>query len=643
MRQMSTRFSKKGLVFLGIFSALVLPQKGHAQSPRLPTSQPIDPNITSANLVSDVAVDVHGPDGTAFKGQVVLQLLKPNGHVQDKMTVRNGSAKFLGVPRSEMTLVVTAPGFQKVEKKFEVPGDIRQMTITINLRPVSDAEEADSGRAMAALSPKAQKDVGKALEALRANKPNEARNHLEAAQKDAPYSAEVEYLFGVYASQLNQADQAQAHWRKTLALDPKHLSALLAVSQSLLQEKKPEEAIAYLNRAMDAEPSSWRTQALLAEAYVMEGKRDEAIAHAQRAIELGHERADSVQVLLARALAQRGERAQAINVMQDYVRSHPTDAAALTELARWKDAPAGETGLTSEADTTAQITAVTSAATALPIPSNWLPPDVDEKVPAVDAGTSCNVDEVVAKTGQRIVELVHDVDRFTATESLTDQTINKWGIASSPERRTFEYLVSIQEVKQGWLGVDEYRRSSGDGGVEFPEGIVTNGLPALVLIFHPYYSPNYEMACEGLAKWSGQPAWQVHFRQRPGKPIANKAYKLGMNGPSYPVALKGRAWISADNFQILRMETDLIAPLPEIRLVTEHTAVEYGSVNFRQNNVNLWLPQSAEVYFDWLGHRIHRRHSFSNYLLFAVDDKQKISAPKTDAPAESDPGGGATR
>jgi hypothetical protein len=36
----------------------------------------------------------------------------------------------------------------------------------------------------------------------------------------------------------------------------------------------------------------------------------------------------------------------------------------------------------------------------------------------------------------------------------------------------------------------------------------------------------------------------------------------------------------------------------------------------------------AEVYYDWKGRRIHRRHSFSNYLLFAVDDKQKISAPR---------------
>jgi hypothetical protein len=29
-----------------------------------------------------------------------------------------------------------------------------------------------------------------------------------------------------------------------------------------------------------------------------------------------------------------------------------------------------------------------------------------------------------------------------------------------------------------------------------------------------------------------------------------------------------------------------------------------------------------------MGQRYHRRHSFSHFLLFSVDDTQKISAPK---------------
>jgi hypothetical protein len=96
----------------------------------------------------------------------------------------------------------------------------------------------------------------------------------------------------------------------------------------------------------------------------------------------------------------------------------------------------------------------------------------------------------------------------------------------------------------------------------------------------------------------------------------------------YAVPLKGRAWIAADSFQIVRLETQMVAPLEEIKLAADSTVIEYGPVHFAERNLDLWLPQSAEVYSDWKGRRMHRRHSFSQFVLFSVDDDQKISGPK---------------
>jgi hypothetical protein len=248
-------------------------------------------------------------------------------------------------------------------------------------------------------------------------------------------------------------------------------------------------------------------------------------------------------------------------------------------------------------------------------------------VPQVESGAACALDEVVKKAGKRIEEFIGNVDRFAATESLKHESFNKSGVASFPEARKFDYLVSIREVKAGLFDVQEFRRVRG-AIAKFPDGVETNGLPALILMFHPDIVGNFDLNCEGLARWNGGLAWQVHFRQRADRPNNLRAYKVGLNGSSYPVALKGRAWIAADSYQIVRMETDLVKSMPEIRLVAEHTAIEYGPVRFSERNVNMWLPQSADVYFDWRGRRIHRRHSFSKYLLFSVDDKQTISAPK---------------
>jgi hypothetical protein len=169
---------------------------------------------------------------------------------------------------------------------------------------------------------------------------------------------------------------------------------------------------------------------------------------------------------------------------------------------------------------------------------------------------------------------------------------------------------------------------------EYPGGVQTTGLSALALIFHFNNAGNFTMSCEGLGQWNGRPAWQVHFRQRADKPNTIRAYRFGENGPSYSVALRGRAWIAADSYQVVRMETDLVAPIPQIRLVSDHTLVDYGPVHFKRGNVEMWLPQSAELYSDWRGKRMHRRLSYSNYLLFSVDEKQKISEPKAETESQ---------
>ena len=65
-----------------------------------------------------------------------------------------------------------------------------------------------------------------------------------------------------------------------------------------------------------------------------------------------------------------------------------------------------------------------------------------------------------------------------------------------------------------------------------------------------------------------------------------------------------------------------------LRTRTTNAAIEYGPVHFRARNLEMWLPHTAEVFYDWKGRRTHRRHSFKDYFLFSVDDKERISEPK---------------
>jgi tetratricopeptide (TPR) repeat protein len=578
----------------------------------------------------DLDVYIKGPNGAPIEGTAVVTLTRLNGQFYRQGTAKGGYLRLNELPQSEYNVLVVASGFGRVTKRVDAQAQsMTLMKVTIQLQAAPEGEDAITDAQIASLGPKAQKAVGKAIEALRNNKLAEARSRLEAAYRVAPKSAEVNYLYGVYSLQLSDRVQAKSYWTKALELYPKHYRALLSLSQALLDENKTGEALAYLDRAVRAEPSSWRAHAIYADAYLRQGSPDEAVKQAERALELGRGQAAVVQRFLAAALAKRGEKDKAVGVLQTYVQEHPADTAAKKQLESLQLPEGQKAQGIADAESAELVRPGTLAeATALPLPSSWLPPDIDEKVPPVEPGAVCALDEVVNKAGQRIEEFVGNVDRFVATESLKHETINKWGLAATPETRKFDYMVSVQKVKAGFFNVEEFR-TVGSALGEFPEGLETNGLPALVLIFHPYNVGSFDLTCEGLARWNGSIAWQVHFRQRADKPNTIRSYRMGFESPSHAVALKGRAWIDAESHQIVRLETDLVAPLPEIRLVADRTAIEYGPVHFRKRNVDMWLPSTAEVYFDWKGRRFHRRHSFSNYLLSAVDEKQQISAPKS--------------
>jgi hypothetical protein len=257
---------------------------------------------------------------------------------------------------------------------------------------------------------------------------------------------------------------------------------------------------------------------------------------------------------------------------------------------------------------------------------SWSPPEVDANIPPVEPGMACNLEEVLRNAGQRIQEFASNLEQFTATESLLQETVNKSGKVSGSEKQKYDYLISMKEIRPGILSVQEDLRSTSTFD-DAPSGFITKGLPALVLIFHPYNVGTYAMACEGLANLNGQRAWQIYFRQRPDKPNTTRAYRIGRNGPSHPVALKGRAWFLENTYQILILKTDLIKAIPDIQLTVDHTTVEYGPVHFSSRGVDMWLPQNAELYTEFKGKRIHQRMTYDNYLLFAVDDKQKVSSP----------------
>ncbi len=622
----------KASIFVLVLAVLLpgrLPAQGEGSG--LPVNTPLSGGLLRSIAIADVDLYIKGPNGQPIEGTALVTLTKLNGQFYKQETAKDGYVRFNEAAQSEYKLAVVAPGYATLTKQIEVYANGQMNTlikITVQLEAAAEGIDAATDMEVAALPSKAQKALGKAIEALRANKPADARSPLETASRIAPKSAEVQFMYGLYESRIGDSAQAKTYWTRTLELYPQHFRALISMSEALLKENKPSEALPYLQRAMRVEPTSWRAHALAAEAHLRKGSPEEAIKQAERALALGHGKAAVVQPVLAAALIRHGERDRAATVLQAYLQEHPANTDAKKQLVILQTAAAqNATTGADDANGDAMLAPTVGGGIADALPSSWLPPDIDEKTGVLEQGAVCSLDDVLKNAGKRIQEFVSNVDRFAATESVKHETINKRGIASAPLTLKFDYLVSVHEVKPGFFNVDEYRTSS-NGSNEFPDGIVTEGVPAMILIFHPHNTPNFHIVCEGLARWNDGLAWQVHFRQKSDKPNTIRTYRVGLQGPSYPVNLKGRAWIAADTYQIVRLETQMIAPVSQIQLAADYTAIEHGPVHFREKNLDMWLPQSAEVYSDWRWRRFHRRHSFSKYMLFSVDDKQVISAPK---------------
>lgn len=258
------------------------------------------------------------------------------------------------------------------------------------------------------------------------------------------------------------------------------------------------------------------------------------------------------------------------------------------------------------------------------VPELWSPPDSDLVSSEITSDAPCSLSQVLSNVGNRVKELVQNVEKFTATEVVEHHTVDRSSRFAPAEIRKFYYLVSMAETRSGSINVEEHR--TGEPNTDFPDHIATFGTPALILIFHPNYVNDFSFTCEGLSQWRGLPAWRLRYEERRGRRDAMMAVRLA--GGSFRLRLRGRAWVLADSYQVKHLESDVADQVPEIRLRLQHQNVDYSPVRSPDAKREVWLPESTEMYMDFLGRRFYRRHDFTDIKFFSVRVEQTISDPK---------------
>jgi len=254
----------------------------------------------------------------------------------------------------------------------------------------------------------------------------------------------------------------------------------------------------------------------------------------------------------------------------------------------------------------------------------WKLHELEDNIPRVDASVPCPMQDILYGVGQRMTEFVATLEKFTATEYLEHYTVNQLGERKDPEKRKFEYVVVVTQMKDGKFFIDEFR-NGGTDVEQFPAQIATQGLPALALIFHPVLAGDFDFRCEGLGQWDGQELWQLHFVQRADRPVQIRSYYIAAR--RFPIYLEGRVWIDPGSGQVVKLESELAKQVPEIELKSEHIEIEYRSVKFISTGQQIWLPYKAEIYVERQQRRYYRQHTFTDFRLFNVETAQTVRAP----------------
>jgi tetratricopeptide (TPR) repeat protein len=624
-------FSPKLPLFFCFLSVFLCPGIAPAQVP----------TVAGIGAAGQIVVRVKDSDGSPMRLQARVTLRSPSMLTNvTTFTTDAAQALFIGLNAGAYVVEVSAPGYRTTEVQAIIDENGEVENVEVLMMPELGRAEMQGAPGQPVLAPKALKETEKGLQALQTGKLDEAEKHLKRALQLAPGFPDVNYLMGVLWIQRREAAKAREYLEKTVQLAPKHAPALVALGEAELFQKDYAHALESLEQSINIKPTLWRAHWLAGVASYQLGDYKKSREHARDALQVGQEKAVRARLLLGESQAALGEREAAQATLEQFLREQPNapQAGAAKELIAWLKAPERQKPVATALALAPGATPGVSGPNALDNPSaaalppiapmtetNWAPPDVDEGKPPVEQGASCELNQVVERAGARVEELVKNVDRFTATEEMEHESLSPLGVQVARDTRRFNYLVTIQRIGGRALDVQEYR----DGTVSmeaFPAHLATLGMPALALVYHPYYRDEYEFTCEGRGEWRGRPSWVIHFRQREDRMSEMRAYRV--NGMSFPVHLKGRAWIDADSSQILAMEADMVRPVPEIRLVRDHQLIEYGPVEFAKDKTTLWLPKSADWYCNLAEKRYHRRHSFSHFLLFSVDDKQWVGKPK---------------
>jgi hypothetical protein len=274
-------------------------------------------------------------------------------------------------------------------------------------------------------------------------------------------------------------------------------------------------------------------------------------------------------------------------------------------------------------------------------------PELRGLIPAQSQG---ELPALLDKIGGKAVGLFRKMPNLICHEDVTETRQGR-----KTTRRKFDYMIVAHQIN-GVVTLEEYRvdlrdklldsrnvydsnasPTSTSGSVwsdlrrKSDEASARNaGAPPLSEGFaykwvHFYPSNRSESTFRylGRQKIDGHKTVVIAFAQKPGS--VRSPGELQFQGQRIPILYQGIAWVDESDWRIVRLRTDLLAPLEQVHLRRLTAEIHFGEARIAESPFPLWLPREVVIISDVGGQTFGERHTYSGYRAYLVHSKIVLS------------------
>ena len=241
---------------------------------------------------------------------------------------------------------------------------------------------------------------------------------------------------------------------------------------------------------------------------------------------------------------------------------------------------------------------------------------------------------LLKNAGMRVQDFFGDLSNTSSKEQVFLQVLNSDGKPQSSSRKEFYYLI-ISKGSKSELDWEEDRVDKKGHAVSLNKNkgfIITSRFAFLCIYLHPQHQPGSRFRYLGRA---GNGAYVIAFAQKPEVADYLAGYRDDLSNTLTHYRIQGFVWLHPDSYQIMRMETSMVAPAGFLQY--HATEIDYQEVQFEGVSHSFWLPDKVIVNMKARGVLCRNQHRYSEYKLFDIQSDYKITLPKMSNSTPSKP------